>query len=229
MAAEIEVAGSGRVPAHAREPGTRLRGQRGRAAPAGLRRPGRGLLASRLQVPALALARGARGGGGPHAGLLRARVREALLRPLRSRARALPHLPARLPRRVRGQRAPGRFAAEAGRRGAPSLARRRGRGARAGRSRPRRRRRRGGLVPPRMGARAVHARGVRASSSAPATRAARPPSRSSAATTSKARRASGRPTRRSAASSGFPSPRSPTTSPPCAASCGGTCSTRCAR
>ena len=72
------------------------------------------------------------GGGreGPHAGLLRPRLREAVLRRLRSGAGALPHLPADVPRRVRRQRAGGGAASEARRRGDRALLGLRDRGAR---------------------------------------------------------------------------------------------------
>ena len=135
------VAASWTVPAPGRRfppPGTpswpRRRWGDGEDAPPGLRRPlAEGTWLLRLQVPALALGCRPRGSGGPDPGLLRPRLREAVLRPLRSRARALPDVPPRVPRRLRRQRAPGGDATQARRGRAPSLPRRRGRGARAGR------------------------------------------------------------------------------------------------
>ena len=112
-------------------PGRRAQRRR-RRAPPGLRRAGGQLLEARLQVPAPALARERGGRRGPDAGLLRARLREGLLRPLRSRARAFPDLPAHVPRRPRGAtRAWRRGASSAGapRRRSPSTSRRGGRAA----------------------------------------------------------------------------------------------------
>ena len=87
-----------------------------RAAEARARGRDGGVLAAGVPPRARPLPRARRGSRGPGAGFLRRGAREGLARALRARARALPHLPARLPRRVRRQPETRRPAAQARRR-----------------------------------------------------------------------------------------------------------------
>ena len=96
---------------------------RGRdARPAARRSPGRvryaghGVLEAGVQVRPPEMARIGRGRRRPDAGILPARLREGLLRQLRSVAGPFPHVPSHLSRRLRRERAQGRRAPQARRR-----------------------------------------------------------------------------------------------------------------